>query len=139
MSDILHASAVAWGGRALLITGASGAGKSGLALSLMAMGCDLVGDDRVRLGRADARLYVAPMDTLAGLIEARGLGILNATHVSQAEVACVADLDRLETARLPPRRNITLLGCDVPLIYRCDTPIWASSLLQLLKTGWSER
>lgn len=139
MSDTRHASAVAWQGRALLITGASGSGKSGLALGLMALGCDLVGDDRVRLSRDGDILRVRAVATVAELIEARGLGILRAAHVVDAVVACAVDLDRTETERLPPRRRITLLGCDVPLIYRVDAPHWQAALVQLLRTGWSDR
>ncbi len=139
MSDTLHASAVSWQGRALLIMGASGAGKSDLALALMALGCDLVGDDRLRLQVVDGRLEVTPVATIAGLIEARGIGILKADHVARARVVCVVDLDRTEQARLPQRRTITLMGCDLPLICRGETPHWQAALLQLLKAGWSER
>lgn len=139
MSDTIHASAVSWQGRALLILGASGAGKSDLALALMALGCDLVGDDRVRLQIVDDHLEVTPVPTIAGLIEARGIGILNADHVARARVVCVVDLDRTEQARLPQRHSITLMGCDQPLIYRGEAPNWTSAILQLLKAGWSER
>ena len=48
---IVHASCVARDGRAVLIRGASGSGKSGLALQLMALGAGLVADDRTRLWR----------------------------------------------------------------------------------------
>lgn len=43
----LHASAVALGPRGLLILGAAGAGKTTLALALVALGAELVADDRV--------------------------------------------------------------------------------------------
>ena len=46
---IVHASAVSLGGRGVLILGRSGAGKSGLALRLIALGAQLVSDDRVVL------------------------------------------------------------------------------------------
>ena len=139
MTETVHATCVAWQGRGLLIMGASGSGKSGLALSLMAWGCDLVGDDRVRLTATAEGLIAAPVPNIAGMIEARGLGILNADHIDQAAIAYVVDLDQTEAARLPPRRSITLMGCDLPLIYRAETPDWASSLLQLLKADWSDR
>ncbi|MEO1532556.1 MAG: serine kinase, partial [Pseudomonadota bacterium] len=45
--DPLHASAVALGERGLLILGPSGAGKTRLALELVALGAELVADDRV--------------------------------------------------------------------------------------------
>ncbi len=139
MSETFHASAVAWNGRGILIKGASGSGKSGLALSLMAWGCDLVGDDRVRLQLHDGRLHVLPAETISGLVEARGLGILRAAHIKRAELACVVDLDQTETQRMPPQRSITLMGCSLPLIYPSTAPNWSAGLLQLLKAGWSDR
>ena len=48
-AQILNASCVAWQGRGALILGRSGAGKSALALQLMALGADLVSDDRTEL------------------------------------------------------------------------------------------
>ncbi|MEM9638850.1 MAG: hypothetical protein AAGA94_14475, partial [Pseudomonadota bacterium] len=56
-SDILHASCVACQGRAVLILGRSGQGKSGLALQLMAYGADLVADDRTQVTVQDERLW----------------------------------------------------------------------------------
>jgi HPr kinase/phosphorylase len=139
MSETVHASAVAWEGRALLVRGKSGSGKSALSLALMAMGCDLVGDDRVTLQEEGGQLFAAPVPTITGLIEARGVGILHAAHVERARVVCVVNLDHVETDRLPENRSITLLGCQLPLIYRVEGPHWPASLLQLLKAGWSDR
>ncbi len=47
----LHASAVAVDGRGCLITGASASGKSTLALEMIALGAELVADDRVDVRR----------------------------------------------------------------------------------------
>ena len=54
---ILHATAVAVAGRGLLIRGASGSGKSGLALEMMARGAQLVSDDRVIVSDRDDGLW----------------------------------------------------------------------------------
>ena len=53
----IHASAVALDGRALLIVGPSGSGKSALALRMMAHGATLVSDDlvEIRAGAPGAR------------------------------------------------------------------------------------
>ena len=83
---ILHATCVSWGGRAALIVGASGTGKSALALTLMAHGCCLVADDRVRLEARDRAIYAACPDAIQGLIEARGIGILQASRDTEAKV-----------------------------------------------------
>ncbi|MDP5086320.1 MAG: HPr kinase/phosphatase C-terminal domain-containing protein [Yoonia sp.] len=135
----LHATCVAWDGLGVMVTGASGSGKSALGLTLMGFGCTLVADDRVRLSVAEGSVIAQCPATISGLIEARGVGILNAAHVPQAKVALVVDLDKSETARLPQPRTITLLGCDLPLIYRVESPHFAASILQILKGGWSDR
>jgi HPr kinase/phosphorylase len=130
---------VAWEGRAVVIAGASGTGKSALALTLMAFGCSLIADDRVQLTVQDQKVIAQAPTTIAGLIEARGIGILRATMSANAQVALWVDLDRIETERLPPFRRFTHLGCDLPLIYRVDAPHFAPAILQILKSGWSDK
>ncbi len=87
----VHASAVQVGRRAVLIRGPSGSGKSRLAFELILAGRSrqlppavLVGDDRVRLDTGAGQLLVRPVETLAGLIEIRGLGIRRCDFVEQA-------------------------------------------------------
>ena len=82
----LHASCVAWGQTAVLITGAAGSGKSSLALALMAYGCRLIADDGTQLTLEQGRLIAGCPPALRGLIEARGLGLLNATPLDAATV-----------------------------------------------------
>lgn len=135
----MHATCVAWGDRAVLIKGAAGTGKSALGLTLLAYGCQLVADDHVRLTQQDGVVLAHCPDTISGLIEARGLGILQAEVRPQAKVVLVVDLDQSETERLPKRRFFTVLGCNLPLIYRVDAPQFAPAILQTLKLGWSER
>lgn len=132
---ILHASCVALGGRGLLILGPAGAGKSGLALMLMALGCDLVADDRTILRRRGAALVASCPETIRGRIEARGLGILAARPVEEAELVLAADLSVPETERLPPRRGLTLLGCEIALVHSVGNAHFPAALLQYLKGG----
>jgi HPr kinase/phosphorylase len=114
----LHASCVAIDGRALLIRGASGSGKSALALELIAHGATLVADDQVDLTAEDDRLIAAPPDKLAGLIEARGLGLLRLPYSAPAPVAALLDLDTQPAPRLPRRETETLCGVTVERIAR---------------------
>ena len=72
----LHASAVAVEGRGCLITGAAGSGKSTLALEMVALGAELVADDRVDIRRSGKALLLSAPASIAGLVEARGVGIL---------------------------------------------------------------
>lgn len=112
----LHASAVAREGRAVLILGASGSGKSGLALELIARGAQLVADDRVALERVGGRLVASAPPAIAGLIEARGLGVLRLPAVARAEVVLAVDLDTGPETRMPHLRDFTCLDCTLRLI-----------------------
>ncbi len=132
---ILHASGVVWDGRAALIRGASGTGKSTLALQLMAYGAALISDDRVLVRRTPEGLTALPAPNLTGLIEARGLGILRADTCPSGRIVCVVDLDTQEADRLPPPRDSELLGQSVTLFRRVDGPHFAPALLQFLKSG----
>jgi HPr kinase/phosphorylase len=130
---LLHASVVALDARGLLILGASGAGKSALALSLMALGARLVADDRTLLVREDGALWASCPATIRGRIEARGIGILAADAISSVRIAAVVDLDRPETERLPADRRIAILGHDLPLILNGAGLPFAAGLIQYLK------
>ncbi|CUH79036.1 HPr kinase/phosphorylase [Tritonibacter multivorans] len=132
---ILHASCVSLAGRGVLIRGASGAGKSALALELMARGAGLVADDRCEIHKAAGGVIARAPNPIAGLIEARGVGILRADHVAQAQLHVIVDLDHLATDRLPRHLEEEILGCALPVLHRVDAPHFAASLIQYLKCG----
>lgn len=134
-----HGTCVAWDDRGVLILGAAGRGKSALALHLMALGCTLVADDRVQLRADGDRLMAECPPAIAGLIEARGVGILNAACRACASVVLIVDLDQTEDQRLPDRAYTRICGCDIPLIKRIDGPHFAAIIVQFLKAGWSDR
>jgi len=131
----LHASCVAWGGRALLLAGPSGAGKSTLALAMMALGADLVADDRTVLRATCDGLSAEAPAPIRGRIEARGIGILAAPAVGPVPVAGLVDLARDETERLPPDRRTVLLGRSIPLVLRVRNAHFSAALIQFLKGG----
>ena len=60
----------------------------------------LVADDRAIVTASHGRLIVRPADTLAGLIEARGLGIVRLPYEGSAVVGSVVDLGA-DSKRLP--------------------------------------
>ncbi len=134
MNVLMHATAVAFEGRGLLICGASGRGKSGLALELMSRGATLVADDQTALTREGAAVRMSSPEAISGLIEARGIGVLRATSAPSV-LSAVLDLDIKETQRLPPLRQRVLLGCRVPLLHNCTNPYFPAALLQYLRAG----
>jgi len=134
-SEILHATCVAVEGRGLLIIGPSGTGKSGLALRLLSLGASLVADDRTELSVTTGRLIARCPGPIRGLIEARGVGVLRAPAVAEAEVALVADLGQAEDQRLPPARRITILGCDVSLALQARNDHFPDALMLYLRHG----
>ena len=130
---LMHATCVAVSGRGLLIIGPAGSGKSALALTLMALGAELVADDQTELHLRETRIVARCPAPLAGLIEARGIGILTATARSEAEIVLVADLSQPEPDRLPSRRKTTLLGQTVDLVLGQGNPHLPFSVLCYLK------
>ena len=138
MDDILHASCVAVAGRGALILGTSGSGKSALALELMALGAQLVADDRVIVAAEGGRIVAQAPKTIARRIEARFVGILNADAAGRVPLALVVDLDIDETERLPPHRSKKILGIPLPLLHNAGTRHFPAAILQYLKAGRSD-
>lgn len=132
---LVHATTVAVDGRGLLLTGRSGAGKSSLALCLMALGAVLVADDQTVLTSKNGKLVATCPARLLGLIEARGLGLLNAPTIPQAEIFLCVDLDQVETERLPPQRQVTFLGHRIDLVHRSGNSHFHAALLHYMRYG----
>jgi HPr kinase/phosphorylase len=121
----IHASSVllASAGRAfgappeagILILGPSGSGKSDLALRLIERGAALVSDDRTELFVRDDRLCARAPAALAGLLEVRGLGIVQLPYAPEACVAVVvqlvapSEIERFpESERYEPPADLTI-------------------------------
>ncbi len=92
MTGPWQATAVAIGGRALLIEGAPGTGKSSLALALIDRGATLIGDDGVLFAAEGARLLASPAPATRGLIEVRGVGLLPMPVAERVPVALLITL-----------------------------------------------
>lgn len=128
----LRATGVCLGDRGVALIGASGSGKSEVAIQMMALGARLVSDDGLWLSTENQ--MIRP-DTAPDMIEARGIGLLHARPVAEAPLSCVVDLDRAEPDRLPPRRETDAPGGAVPLVLGRDHPCLASALCQYLAHG----
>jgi serine kinase of HPr protein (carbohydrate metabolism regulator) len=115
-AETVHASAVAVDGRAVLITGPSGSGKSDLALRLLDRGFTLVSDDQTIVKKDGEKLLASAPATIAGKLEIRGIGIIDVERVENVPVALLIELTS-DIPRLPDdSRERPILGVKLPLI-----------------------
>jgi serine kinase of HPr protein (carbohydrate metabolism regulator) len=125
-AELVNATAIAIAGRAALIQGSSGAGKSDLALRCLAQGASpllpdaarLVADDWVRVVRTGDRLRAEAPEAILGKLEVRGLGIVAVEYAGPAEVALVVEIvPASDIERLPdPSARASLMGLQLPLL-----------------------
>ena len=99
----IHASCVALGGKGVLLLGPSGSGKSDLALRLIDDGAQLMADDRTLLFVKNGALHATVPASIKGLLEIRGLGIVEQPARAGVKLALAVMLGR-EGARLPAPR-----------------------------------
>ncbi len=125
----VHGTAVAVGERGFLFIGPSGAGKSGLALQMIAMGAVLISDDQVMLSVDGKQVQMRAPEPLRGLIEARGVGLINVTQRTEVALYSVIDLGAKISARMPQSQSVDVLGCKTPLINGADVPNLGSVLM----------
>jgi hypothetical protein len=115
---VFQANAVVIDGRALLIEGPPGSGKSSLALALIDRGAGLLGDDAVTLTAEGGRLIASPPPNIAGLLEVRGVGLVSLPVAAPAPAALILALggpapQRLPATPLPPR---LIAGVAIPVL-----------------------
>jgi serine kinase of HPr protein (carbohydrate metabolism regulator) len=115
-AETVHASTVAMDGRAVVILGPSGSGKSDLALRLLDRGFTLVSDDQTVVKKDGERLVASAPPNIAGKLEIRGIGIVDMETITNIPVALLVELTS-EIQRLPDEsRERPLLGVKLPLI-----------------------
>jgi HPr kinase/phosphorylase len=119
---LIHGSVAAKDGAGVLLLGAPGSGKSDLLLRLVDRGFGLVADDQVLIEGAEAS---AP-DSLAGMEEARSLGIVRLPYVTRARLALVVRLERGKRLPMPARYEVL----DLPMI---SLDPWAASAPYLVE------
>ena len=135
-SVLLHATALAVGENGLLILGPSGAGKSYLAVEMLALGADLISDDRVWLRNDGPRLMLHPAEPLAGRIEVRGLGLISCPMRPCVPLKYCLDLSLISEARLPFSLEVTKLGHRILVLPGGPVLPQAAALMLLVKNGF---
>ncbi|USU05733.1 HPr kinase/phosphatase C-terminal domain-containing protein [Sphingomonadaceae bacterium OTU29MARTA1] len=125
-SEILHATSIAIDGRAVLLEGVSGTGKSDLALRLIDRGAMLISDDQTLLVRKGKDLLARAPGTIRGRMEVRGIGIVTMEHVEDIPVNLIVRLG-VEPMRMPERRQRRIAGVIVREVafeaFHASTPI----------------
>lgn len=109
----------------VLLLGESGRGKSDLALRLIERGARLVADDRTEIFVESGALFARAPATIAGLLEARGVGIVTLPFAAQARIALAVEM--IETGYVPrmPQPEKYLLPPELSLAENaCPPLIW---------------
>ena len=135
---LLHGTAVVVSGNGLLILGPSGAGKSYLAIEMLALGADLISDDRVKLRNGASGLMLHAAEPLAGCIEARGLGIISCPIKTCVPLKYCLDLSLMNEARLPFAKEVTKLGHRISVLPGGPAVPQAAALVLLIKNGFTD-
>lgn len=126
MSQLHQATCIAIEGRAVLIEGPPGSGKSSLALALIDRGAQLVGDDGVTLIHRAGQLIASPPPHTAGLIEVRNVGLLPFPTVHDRPVALVLTLDPDAPRFVEQAEQAERAGVALPLVRLWpDSPVLA--------------
>jgi len=133
-TSLVHATAIAIEGDAILLRGPSGAGKSDLALRLIDGGARLIADDQALLRRAGNQVLVRAPAEISSLIEVRGVGILRVASLDEAPLLLVVDLvTSAQVERIPDSRFEVIFGLAVPLIALAPFEASAAAKLHLAR------
>ncbi|WP_426954678.1 HPr kinase/phosphorylase [Muricoccus radiodurans] len=113
-----HGSCAARDGAGVLLLGPPGSGKSDLVLRLTGAGWRLVADDQVLLRAEGDAVRAAAPERLRGMIEVRGLGILEGFEAEpETALSLVVDcVPRADVPRLPRPARWEALGRSLPRI-----------------------
>ena len=126
-----QATAVAIGGRAILIEGVSGSGNSSLALALIDRGASLVGDDGVLLGEIGGVLWAFQHPNTQGLIEIRNVGIARMPSVP-APVALAVTLAEDAPRYIEEAGTRLIEGVAIPAL-----SLWPETPALPLRAEWA--
>ena len=133
---LLYATSIEISGKALIILGKSGSGKSNLAINLISLGANLISDDQTNLQKRDEKVFASAPLNLPPLLEARGIGLLTPPIAKAAPIAFLVNMSEQSGERIPERiKTRILLGVSFQeyLIGGINSP--AASIFLLMRYG----
>ncbi len=118
IDETIHASVVRLPAGGVALLGSAGSGKSALMLKLCRLyQGQLVADDRALLAVQSGQLHAAAPQSLQGLLEVRGLGVVCLPFQPSSAIDLVVELvPQKQVPRLPQDRYFTFENVQIPLL-----------------------
>ncbi len=111
----LHSTCIEIKGKAVLIAGKPGMGKTSLALQLIDRGAILVADDQTFISLESGILTTSPPLLLKGMMEVRGVGICTFPYQEKSPLALYVEIcDDGISERLPEPMFTAYYGVQIP-------------------------
>ncbi|MGN1079546.1 MAG: HPr kinase/phosphorylase [Alphaproteobacteria bacterium] len=115
---LLHASCVEFMGSGLLICGRPGSGKSDLCLRLIDAGAKFVADDQTIVENREGKLTARAPDSIKGMLEIRGLGIVETPCIDKTEISLKLSLQpSAQIDRMPEKNTELIENAEIPVFY----------------------
>ena len=116
LSKRVHGTSVALEDKGVLLTGASGSGKSDLALRLIDSGATLISDDQTICERRNDEIFLFPQKKINGLIEVRGVGIIRVPYIEDVKLKMIVQLIDKQPERIPLKEEKKFLNLNIKFI-----------------------
>ena len=135
---LLHASCVEYTGSGILICGEPGSGKSDLCFRLIGKGARLTADDQTIIENDGGRLTASCPECLRGLLEIRGIGIVETPFLPQTRINLKLSLQTGEKIdRMPEAETETIEGVEIPVLrinaFEASVILKIETYLQILR------
>lgn len=114
---LYRATSIAIDERAILICGASGVGKSALAMIMLDRGAFLISDDQTQVYARGHQLFAEAAPNITGKIEVRNLGVLEIEQICEtANIALITELSENAPRYIDEPDCEIVLGMNIPKV-----------------------